>query len=82
MKKKTTIPNTPGRQAAQAKYNSKPAQIKRRAARNKTRAEGMKKGIVKKGDGKDLDHKNHNPMDRSPGNVRVQSASKNRSNNR
>lgn len=81
MKKKTTLPNTPGRQAAQAKYNSKPEQIKRRSARNKTRRLMEKAGLVKKGDGKDVDHKNFNPKDMSRGNLRVQSKSENRSNN-
>lgn len=79
---KTTLPNTAGRKAAQKKYNAKPAQKKRRAARNKTRRQMEAAGKVRKGDGKDVDHKNHNPMDRSKGNLRVQSKSKNRSNNR
>ena len=82
LKKKTTLPNTAGRKAAQKKYNAKPEQVKRRAARNKTRAKLMREGKVRKGDGKDVDHKNHNPMDQSKGNLRVQSKSKNRSNNR
>lgn len=82
MKKKTTLPNTAGRKAAQKKYNSKPEQIKRRTARNKTRAKLMKAGKVRKGDGKDVDHKDHNPMNQSSSNLRVQSKSKNRSNNR
>ncbi len=81
-KKKTTLPNTAGRKAAQRKYGSKPEQIKRRSERNKTRRLMEKKGLVRMGDGKDVDHKNHNPADRSAGNLRVQSASKNRSNNR
>lgn len=79
---KTTLPNTAGRKAAQKKYNAKPVQKKRRAARNTTRRQMEAKGKVHKGDGKDVDHKNHNPSDRSKGNLRVQSASKNRSNNR
>jgi hypothetical protein len=78
---KTTLPNTPGRQRAQAKYNSKPSQIKRRSERNKTRRLMEKAGLVKKGDGKDIDHKDHNPSNRSRSNLRVQSKSKNRSNN-
>lgn len=82
MTKKTTRPNTPGRQAAQAKYNSKPEQIKRRSERNKTRRMMEKAGRVHKGDGKDVDHKDHNPANRLMGNLRVQSKSKNRSNNR
>lgn len=77
-----TLPNTPGRQAAQKKYNAKPAQKKRRAQRNKTRRLMEKAGLVKKGDGKDVDHKDHNPKNQSRSNLRVQSKTKNRSNNR
>lgn len=40
------------------KFQSSPTDKKNRAARNKARAEGVKKGIVKKGDGKDLHHVN------------------------
>lgn len=78
---KTTLPNTPGRQAAQKKYNSKPAQIANRSARNKARRKMEKAGLVRKGDGKDVDHKNSNPRDNSRSNLRVQSPSKNRSRN-
>lgn len=39
-------------------------------------------GRVRKGDGKDVDHKNGNPSDQSKGNLRVKSASANRSDNR
>lgn len=78
---KTTLPNTPGRQAAQKKYNAKPEQVKRRTARNASRAKMMAAGKVKKGDGKDVDHKNFKPFDMRLGNLRVQSPSKNRSNN-
>ncbi len=76
----TTRPNTKARQAAQRKYNSKPEQIKRRAQRNAARAKLMKAGKVRKGDGKDVDHKNHNTADMSTKNLRIQSPSKNRSN--
>jgi hypothetical protein len=70
--KKTTLPNTPGRQAAQARYNAKPEQKKRRAERNKTRRLLEKQGRVHKGDGKDIDHKDHNTNDLSPSNLQVQ----------
>jgi hypothetical protein len=40
-----------------AKYEQKPEIIKKRAARNKARAMLMKEGLVHKGDGKDVDHK-------------------------
>lgn len=38
-------------------YKSKPEQIKLRVMRNKARQEALDKGIVKKGDGKQIDHK-------------------------
>lgn len=79
---KTTLPNTPGRQAAQKKYNAKPEQLKRRAERNATRAKMMKLGLVRKGDGKDVDHIDHNTKNQNRKNLRVQSASQNRKNNR
>lgn len=70
------------RAKSQRKYGSKPEQIKRRSARNQTRRELMKKGLVRKGDGKDVDHRNGNPSDQSSKNLRVQSKSTNRRNNR
>lgn len=82
MTKKTTLPNTPGRQAAQKKYNAKPEQLKRRAERNKSRRLAEKMGLVKKGDGKDIDHRNGNTGDNSKKNIRVRSKSANRSDNR
>lgn len=42
-----------------------------RAARNRARAKAMKAGKVHKGDGLEIDHKNFNPRDNSPSNVRV-----------
>lgn len=38
------------------KYKSTPAQIKAREERNKARAQLMAKGVVHKGDGKEVDH--------------------------
>jgi|APFre7841882654_1041346.scaffolds.fasta_scaffold396136_2 hypothetical protein len=65
-------------------YQSKPEQIKNRDARNKARAEMMKKGKVHKGDGKDVDH--IKPLSQGgktePGNLRTESAHDNRSYNR
>lgn len=79
---KKTLPNTKGRQAAQKRYNAKPEQKKRRAQRNATRNALIKAGRVRKGDGRDVDHRNGNPADQSPGNLRIQSKSQNRRNNR
>jgi hypothetical protein len=59
-------------------YHARPAQKKRRAMRNAARTLMISKGRVKKGDGKDVDHKNRNPMDNSSKNLRVQSQKKNR----
>ena len=54
-------------------YHSSEKQKKNRAARNAARAEMMKKGKVKKGDGKDVTHKNGNPRDNSSKNLGVSS---------
>jgi hypothetical protein len=70
---------TPARQRAQAKYNSKPAQKKRRAQRNAARRKMIKAGKVRKGDGKDVAHLNNNPKDNKRSNLAVQSKAKNRS---
>lgn len=49
------------------------------ASRKRARYKLEKEGRVRKGDGKDVDHKNRNPKDNSKKNLRVQSKSKNRS---
>ena len=62
-------------------YDQKPAVKKRRAQRNKARRMLMEEGVVQKGDGKDVDHKQ--PLSKGgktvKGNLRVQTASNNRS---
>ncbi len=60
-------------------YHSKPEQKKRRAGRNAARRIMEMVGRAKKGDGKDVDHKNGNPTDNRKKNLRVISKSKNRS---
>lgn len=65
----------------QRKYNSQPEQKKRRAERNAARAKMVQEGKARKGDGKDVDHKNHNTKDKSNKNLQVISASKNRAMN-
>ena len=65
----------------QRKYNSSPEQKKRRAERNASRAKMVKAGKARKGDGKDVDHKNHNTSDKSGKNLQVISKSKNRAMN-
>lgn len=63
------------------KYESTPKQKKRRAMRNKARRMFMKKGLVHKGDGIDIDHRNHNALDDNPNNLRKRSIKANRSDN-
>jgi len=60
-------------------YQGTEEQKKRRAKRNAARNKLKKKGRVRKGDGKDVDHKDNNPKNNSSKNVRVQTASNNRS---
>jgi len=64
-------------------YHGKPKQRKERAARTKAREQMEKKGIVKKGDGKDIDHKKPLRSGGSKGlnNLRVRNRSANRSDN-
>lgn len=63
-------------------YHKKPIQKKRRAQRNAARRKMEKEGKVRKGDGKDVDHKNHNTADNSSKNLRITSKSKNRAKNK
>lgn len=49
-----------------------------RASRNSARRAALKKGLVHKGDGRDVDHKDSNPLHNSSSNLRVMSASANR----
>jgi hypothetical protein len=60
-------------------YHSRPEQKKNRASRNAARAAMVKAGKAKKGDGKDVAHRNGNPQDNRPSNLVAQSKSKNRS---
>jgi hypothetical protein len=64
-----------------AKYTSRPEVIKKRTEQNAARRELMKEGVVKKGDGKDVDHKK--PISKggtnSRSNLRAVPASENRS---
>jgi hypothetical protein len=67
-----------------AKYHSKPLQKKRRAARNKGNRAMKKLGLIKKGDGNDVDHKRRNKngnLSSARSNLRIVPKSKNRSRN-
>ena len=65
----------------QRAYNSQPEQKKNRASRNAARRSAEKAGKVRKGDGKDVDHRNMNPKDNRKSNLQVISKSKNRAKN-
>lgn len=60
-------------------YQGRPEQKKRRAQRNKVRRQALASGRAKLGDGMDIDHKDHNPMNNSKKNLRKITASSNRS---
>lgn len=60
-------------------YQGTPEQRARNDARKKARRMAEKAGLVKPGDGKDVDHKNGNPLDNRLSNFEVKSPSKNRS---
>jgi len=58
-------------------YHSK--HLKDNNARHRARYDAEKAGKVRVGDGKDIDHKDNNPRNNSPGNTRVMSEKGNRS---
>jgi len=65
-----------------ANYHSKPEQKKRRAGRNKARSLAVKRHGKEALAGKDVDHRDRNPLNNSRGNLRIQSKSANRSRNK
>lgn len=79
MRKKTHGQTPAARAKTQAKYNSKPEQVKKRTERNAARAKMMAAGRAKKGDGKDVAHRDNNTSNNSFRNLLLQPPSKNRS---
>jgi len=63
-------------------YHSKKTQKKRRAGRNKIRRKYIKKYGKHKLKGKDVDHKDHNPLNNGNGNTRLRDRSENRGDNK
>jgi len=61
------------------RYRGTAAQKKRRAGRNKARRLMIRKGKAKKGDGKDVAHKDNNPLNSVAKNIRMESKKSNRS---
>ena len=49
--------------------NETPKRKRERASRNRARYRMIKAGRARKGDGKDVDHRNKNPLDNSAGNL-------------
>ena len=79
-KRSPTSHRTPEQMKKKARgYNSTPEQIRRRTLQNKARAEMVKEGKVRKGDGMHIDH--IKPLDSggtgARSNLRVTPASKN-----
>ena len=70
---------TPAERRAQAKYQKKPAQVRKRVARNKARRTLIREGKVHKGDGKDVNHRDGNATNNKRSNWQVQSRKANRS---
>lgn len=70
----------PNKAAYDKAYNARPEQVNNREMRNKARAALERKGVVHKGDNKDVDHKR--PLDsggsNSASNLRVRSEAENR----
>ena len=60
------------------KYHSSKKMKQERALRNKNRRAALKKGTVKKGDKKQIDHRDGNPRNNKKTNLRVVSARRNR----
>lgn len=60
------------------KYESSPEQIKKRASRNAARRRAIKAHGKAALRGRDVDHKNGNPLDNRPSNLKVMSKKKNR----
>ncbi len=60
-------------------YQGSPEQIARRASRNKARADMVKAGKAKKGDGMDVEHKDGNPLHDKLSNYKMGTKKQNRS---
>jgi len=65
--------------SGEGKYDKSPKRMADNRARKQARYAMEKGGSVTKGDGKDVDHKDGNPRNNAKSNLRVQSASTNRS---
>ena len=75
------MPSSPNyvRNYKQEANTESPLRKKKRTMRNKARRMASKAGWVKKGDNKDVHHRDGNAMNTTRGNLSVKAASKNRS---
>ena len=75
------MPSSPNykRNYKQEASTESPLRKKKRAKRNQARRVALKAGLVKKGDSKDVDHKDGNAMNNNSRNTTVKSAKRNRS---
>lgn len=71
--------NTEAKRRQRRRYNATPAAKKQRAENNKARRMMIKAGRAKKGDGKDVAHKDNNTKHNTLSNLSLQSKKKNRS---
>jgi len=65
--------------SGEGKYDKSPKRMADNRARKKARSLLERAGKAKRGDGKDVDHKNGNPRDNSPKNLRSVGRAANRS---
>ena len=75
------MPSSPSYIRNYKKENSgdSPARKKNRASNNRARRIMSKAGLAKKGDGKDVAHRDNNSKNNTRSNLKMQKASKNRS---
>lgn len=66
------------RRAQQSRYQSSEKEKKKRAARNAARRKAIANGQARKGDNKDVHHKDGNPLNNRSSNLKVISRSANR----
>ena len=72
--------SSPAKLAYMAERQKSPEEVDKRVARNRARQEAIKSGAVRKGDGKEIDHKKMLDQggSKDKSNTRVVSASENR----
>jgi|TARA_R110001592_G_scaffold91219_2_gene267277 hypothetical protein len=75
------MPSSPSyiRNYKQENGGDSPARKKNRASNNRARRIMSKAGLAKKGDGKDVAHRDNNSKNNTRSNLKMQRASKNRS---